>query len=81
MFNFLKPKKHRTLSDIDSLSLEDASKLFGNLAPAPMNNDMPKPITICRICQGDLVVVIPETKMEELTLKECSGCHERFYVL
>lgn len=79
MFKIFKHKRLRTLGEVDSLSLEDASKLFDD-SPLPNIDNLLLPVTTCKLCKGELVVVVPEMKLGELTLKECSACRERFYV-
>jgi hypothetical protein len=79
MFKLFKPRRLRTLAEVDSMSLEDASKLFED-SPLPNIDNLLLPVTTCKLCQGELVVVVPELRMGELILKECSACRERFYV-
>lgn len=79
MFRFFRPRRLRTLGEVDDMSLEDASKLFAD-SPLPNIDNLLLPVTTCKLCSGELVVVVPELKMGELILKECSACRERFYV-
>ena len=77
MFNLFKPKRLRTLGEVDSMSLSDAEKLFDE-AVMPTVEELIKPKR-CGKCDGELVAIVPEVILVGLILKECSVCHERCY--
>lgn len=72
------PKKKLTLKDIDSkelnATLEKHSAIPDTVTPAKEAS------LICPLCHSPLKKVMPEIRMDGLTLYECVQCKERRYL-
>jgi len=81
LFNWIKPRRERTLADLDKLSMSDIDKLLQSRLPNidAINREVTN--KICKDCGGELVIVSPQVIMSNMILHECINCHSRCYKL